>query len=432
MARRRVHKYVTLPAATLTLVLAATACGGDGGDGSGDGGSTDTLQVWIMEGTNPDATAFFDAANDAYTEETGIEVEVEFVPWADAQDKISTAIAGGTTPDVIELGTTFTPEFADAGALHDLSGYIDDPSRFQQEMYEMGVIDDAAYGVPWYASIRSIIYRKDIFEEHGHEEPTSWDELRETALDLAEAEEDMIGFPVPGQAQYSVMPWIWGGGGEVAVQESDGTWTSTINSPEGRAGVEFFTDLALEDDLSTTGAVNWNEIDVMETLADEQSIMAISNSSNPKAIIESNPDLEGKLGVFTLPGQDGGYMDSFAGGSLLSVFEGTGNEEAGWQYVDLLTSGEYFERWGEESGFFPAGVDEIQAYADSGDPLVEPFAVQLLEAGRATPAVPAWSQVEAEGIIVGMQQDILNGNATVEEATDSAAEAIENILNEGS
>ena len=428
MARKRPHEYVPLPAATLALVLAATACGGTGGGG----GDTDTLQVWIMEGTNPDASEFFDSVNEAYTEETGIDVEVEFVPWADAQDKITTSIAGGTVPDVIELGTTFTPEFADAGALYDLSGHIDDPSRFQQEMYEMGVVDGAAYGVPWYASIRSIIYRKDIFEEHGHEEPTNWEELRETALDLAEAEEDMIAFPVPGDAQYSVMPWVWGGGGELAVEEADGTWTSTLNSPEGRAGVEFFTDLALEDGLSTTGGVNWNEIDVMEQLSDEQAIMAISNSSNPKAIIENNPDLEDALGVFVLPGQEEGYTESFAGGSLLSVFAGTGNEEAGWRYVDLLTSGEFFERWGEESGFFPAGVTEIEEYANSEDPLVQPFAIQLLEAGKSTPAVPAWSQVEAEGVIVKMQQDILNGNATVEEATDTAAEAIENILNEGS
>lgn len=428
MARRRAHEYVPLPAATLALVLAATACG-DGGTG---GGGTDTLQVWIMEGTNPDASEFFDSVNEAYTEQTGIDAEVEFVPWADAQDKITTAIAGGTMPDVVELGTTFTPEFADAGALHDLSGYIDDPSRFQQEMYEMGVIDDAAYGVPWYASIRSIIYRKDIFEEHGHEEPANWEELRETAIDLAEAEEDMIAFPVPGDAQYSVMPWVWGGGGELATQEADGTWTSTLDSPEGRAGIEFFTDLALEDGLSTTGAVNWNEIDVMEQLSDEQAIMAISNSSNPKAIIANNPDLEDKLGVFVLPGQEDGHTESFAGGSLLSVFEGTGNEEAGWQYVDLLTSGEFFERWGEESGFFPAGVAEIEEYSNSDDPLVQPFAIQLLEAGKSTPAVPAWSQVEAEGVVVKMQQDILNGNATVEEATATAAEAIENILNEGS
>ncbi|MET9783048.1 sugar ABC transporter substrate-binding protein [Nocardiopsis alba] len=423
MARRRAHQYVSLPAASLALVLAATACGDDN--------TSDALQVWIMEGTNPDASAFFDAANEAFTEETGMDVEVEFVPWADAQDKISTAIAGGTVPDVIELGTTFTPEYAAAGALHDLSGYIDAPSRFHQEMYEMGVVDDAAYGVPWYASIRSIIYRKDIFEEHGHEEPTSWEELRETALDLAEAEEDMIVFPVPGQAQYSVMPWIWGGGGELAVQEPDGTWTSTVDSPEGRAGVEFFTGLALEDGLSTTGAVNWNEIDVMESLSDEKSIMAISNSSNPKAILEANPDLEGKLGAFVLPGRESGYTDSFAGGSLLSVFEGTGNEEAGWRYVDMLTGTDLFDRWGEESGFFPAGVEQIETYAESDDPLVRPFATQLLDAGRSTPALPAWSQVEAEGVLVGMQQDILNGNATVDEATENAAATIERLLNEG-
>ena len=431
MARRRVHRYVPLPAATLALVLAATACngGGDGGDGGGD---TDSLQVWIMEGTNPDATEFFDDANAAFTEETGIDVEVEFVPWADAQDSISTAIAGGTFPDVVELGTTFTPEYADAGALHDLSGYIDDPSSYNQEMYEMGVIDDAAYGVPWYASIRSIIYRTDIFEEHGHDVPENWDELRETAIDLAEAEEDMIAFPVPGDAQYSVVPWIWGAGAEVAVEEEDGTWTSTINSEEGRAGVEFFTGLSLEDDLSTTGAVNWNEIDVMESLSDEDAIMAISNSSNPMAILESNPDLEGRIGAFTLPGQESGYTDSFAGGSVLSVFEGSGNEEAGWQYVEHLTDDEFSTRWAEDTGFFPGGADEIAEYAASDDELVQPFAVQLDEAGRGTPVTPAWGQVEAEGVLVGMQQDILNGNATVEEATDNAAETIENILNEGS
>lgn len=430
MARRRAHKYVPLPAATLALVLAVTACGGGGGGDAG--GDTDSLQVWIMEGTNPDASAFFEEANAAFTEETGIDVEVEFVPWADAQDKISTAIAGGTNPDVLELGTTFTPEYADAGALHDLSGYIDDPSQYNEEMYEMGVIDDAAYGVPWYASIRSIIYRQDIFEEHGHDVPENWDELRETALDLADAEDDMIAFPVPGEAQYSVMPWIWGGGGELAVEEADGTWTSTINSDEGRAGVEFFTGLAMEDDLSTTGAVNWNEIDVMESLTDERSIMAISNSSNPKAIIEGNPELEGKLGAFALPGQDGGYTDSFAGGSLLSVFEGTGNEEAGWEYVAHLTDDEFSSRWAEDTGFFPGGADEIAEFAASDDPLVQPFAIQLDEAGRSTPVTPAWGQVEAEGVIVGMQQDILNGNATVEEATDDAAETIERILNEGS
>ena len=47
------------------------------------------------------------------------------------------------------------------------------------------------------------------------------------------------------------------------------------------------------------------------------------------------------------------------------------------------------------------------------------------------PVTPAWTQVEAEKVVVGMQQDILNGEATVEEATESAADEIERILNGG-
>ncbi|WP_017572359.1 sugar ABC transporter substrate-binding protein [Nocardiopsis halotolerans] len=427
MARRRTHKYVPLPAAAAALVLAATACGTGGNGAAG----TDSLLVWIMQGTNPDETGFFEAANTAFTDETGIEVEVEFVPWQDAQNKISTAIAGGTMPDVAELGNTFTPGFADAGALHDLSGYGIDTDRYIPGLMEMGQIDGGVYGVPWYASIRSIVYRTDVFEEHDLEVPENWDELRETALTLSEAEEDMIAFPVPGDAQYSVMPWIWGGGGEIAVQESDGTWVSGIDSEEGRAGMEFFTGLALEDDTSTTGAVNWNEINVMESVAEGEAAMAILGSANPKAILEANPDMEGKLGAFTLPGQDGGYMPSFAGGSLLSVFEGTGNEEAAWRYVQHLTGEEFAMRWAEETGFFPGVTDRVDAFSASADPILEPFAVQLSEASRGVPVTPAWGQVEAQKVLVGMQQDILNGEATVEEATADAANEIERILNGG-
>ncbi|MFD6949981.1 sugar ABC transporter substrate-binding protein [Nocardiopsis sp. TSRI0078] len=429
MARRRTHEYVPLPAAAAAaaLVLTATACGTGGGDTS----DTDSLLVWIMQGTNPDETGFFEAANTAFTDETGVEVEVEFVPWQDAQNKISTAIAGGTTPDVAELGNTFTPGFADAGALHDLSGYGVDTSQYIPGLMEMGQIGEGVYGVPWYASIRSVVYRSDLFEEHGLEVPEDWDGLRETALALSEAEEDMIAFPVPGDAQYSVMPWIWGGGGEIAVEGPDGTWTSQVDSEGSRAGIGFFTDLALEDGTSTTGAVNWNEIAVMEAVAEEEAAMAILGSANPKAILEANPDLEGRLGSFTLPGREGGYMPSFAGGSLLSVFEGTGDEEAAWQYVQHLTGDEFAMRWAEETGFFPGVASGVDEFSASADPVLEPFAVQLQEASRGVPVTPAWTQVEAEKVLVGMQQSILNGEATVDEATEEAANEIERILNGG-
>ena len=118
-----------LPVAVLaTAAFGLTACaggsnGGDSGDVSAEG---ETLNVWIMEGTNPDSEAFFDEVGDAFTEETGAELNVEFVQWADAHDRFVTSIAGGTTPDVAETGTTWTAEFADAGALAPIGDFVED------------------------------------------------------------------------------------------------------------------------------------------------------------------------------------------------------------------------------------------------------------------------------------------------------------------
>ena len=77
------------------------------------------------KGTNPDSTAFFDEVGTAFKEKTGADLDVQMVPWASAKEKFATAIAGGTTPDVAEVGNTWTAEFAEAGALVDLTSRVE-------------------------------------------------------------------------------------------------------------------------------------------------------------------------------------------------------------------------------------------------------------------------------------------------------------------
>lgn len=412
-------------AAVLTaLALTAAGCGGGGGgDDAADG-----LQVWIMEGTNPDATDYFEAVGERYEEETGTPVDVEFVPWADAHDRFTKGMAGGTLPDVAELGTTFTPEFAQLGALVDLSGQAGDTSVYNEALVEAGTFDGGLYGMPWYAGVRSVIYRTDVFEEHGLEVPENWDELRETAVTISEEEDDMVAFPVPGDAAYSVMPFIWGAGGDIA-QESGGTWEGGLASAESREGLSFYTDLALEDGVSSTGAATWKETDVQDNFVDGNVAMAISGSWTPRAIEEADPELAENLGAFPIPGPEGGYSPSFLGGSHLGVFEGA-DTEAAWAYIELLTGDEFARRWTEESTYFPGKQAQIEALADSDDPLVRPFAVQILEASRVAPVSPKWGEVEGAQVIPGMTQSVLNGDATVEEATETANTEIEDTLNQ--
>ncbi|WP_067963855.1 sugar ABC transporter substrate-binding protein [Nocardiopsis trehalosi] len=423
MARTHVLPVAALVA---TLSLVATSCGG--GEGGGEGA---TLDVWIMEGTNPDATAYFDEVAAQFTEQTGAEVNVEFVPWADAHEKFVTAMAGGTMPDVAEVGTTWTPEFADAGGLIDLTERAGDTAAYSEGLVEAGTVDGQLYGLPWYAGVRSVVYRTDVFEELDLEEPTTWEELRETAITIAEERDDITAFPVPGDAEYSLMPFVWGAGGEIAVEEG-GTWTSGIDSAEAREGISFYTDLALEDGVSSTGATTWKETDVQDNFISGDVAMAISGSWTPTAILEAAPDLEGKIDAFPIPGPEGGYSPSFLGGSHLAMFNGTEDEDLAWEYIQLLTNEDNAARWSEETTYFPGKQDQITPYTESDDPLVQPFALQMAESGKGVPATQNYGKVQGEMVLQTMVQAILNGDASVEEATATAAEDIESILNEGS
>src|SRR5690606_35605713 len=177
---KRILSAVAL-GAVATLGLAACSGGGTGNGGGAADGKGQELTVWIMKGTNPDSTAFYDAVSTEFEKETGATVTIEEVQWADAHDRFVTSIAGGTTPDIAETGTTWTAEFADAGALLPIDEYVDAEKDLRGDLVagleEAGTYDGELYGMPWYAGVRSLVYRTDVFDELGLDAPQSWDDI---------------------------------------------------------------------------------------------------------------------------------------------------------------------------------------------------------------------------------------------------------------
>ena len=56
-------------------------------------------------------------------EHPDIEVEVQKLPWTAAHEKLLTAYAGDTLPDLCQLGNTWIPEFAALDALEPLDAF---------------------------------------------------------------------------------------------------------------------------------------------------------------------------------------------------------------------------------------------------------------------------------------------------------------------
>jgi N,N'-diacetylchitobiose transport system substrate-binding protein len=438
--RRRTRLVVGLA----VLGLLTAACGSNSDDDntsfSGNGnekvdGSGETLTLWIMQGTNKKAESYFDDVTTAFKDETGADLDVKYVEWAVAHDKFTNAMAGGTTPDVAEVGTTWTPEFADAGALLDLTDQVDTAGLDKDlvpGLVEAGTYDGGLYGMPWYGGIRSVVYRTDVFEKAGVEPPTTWDEFIQVADKVKAAEPDMITFPVPGDSEYGVDPWIWGAGGEIATQNDDGTYTAAIDSPEAQEGISFYTDLATEHDYSTPAATTWDEADLSDAFTKGDAAMMIAGSWTPPALEEANPDLKGKIGAFPIPGEDGGLSPSFLGGSHLGIFNTTKDPDLAWALVRLMSTGKYAEEWGSQTGFFPGTKTLLDKIEAENDPTVAPFAKQAAEASKSVPVTPKYGQIQGQKTISAMLQSILSGKASVEDASKQAAEEMDKIFSSGS
>ncbi|GAA4835332.1 sugar ABC transporter substrate-binding protein [Luteimicrobium xylanilyticum] len=426
---RRTKFYPIAAAATvLTLTLAACSGGGDDDSGSGKG---KTLDVWIMKGTNPDSEPFFADVAKAFKEETGATLKVEYVEWADAHDRFVTAIAGGTTPDVAETGTTWTPEFADAGALAPLDDYVKKDNLgddLVKGLVEAGTYDDKLYGMPWYAGVRSLVYRKDLFDKLGLKAPTTWAELESDAQAIKKANPKMLGVAVPGDAEFTVYPWVWGAGGQVATQ-SGGQWTSGLDSAEARKGISFWTGLATKDKLSSAGATTWKETDVLDAFANGDVGMAVMGSWTPAAITEKNPDMKGKFAAVPIPGENGGIAPSVLGGSHLSMFNTAKDKDLAWDFIKLMTTGKFAQEWADDSGYFPGQTSLLDKAVKSTDPLVAPFAKQFVDGGASVPVSPNFGAVQAKKTTSVMMQSILSGKSSVDDATTAAAQEMTSLLN---
>ena len=389
------RRQVLAAGAAGSAALALSACGGDDGGGEVDGEGK-TITMWLMEGTNANTSEYVTALSEAFTEQTGATLDVQVQPWDGAHDKFVTAMAGGTGPDVAEVGTTWVPEFADAGGIDDLTDDIEADGLAEgliEGLAEAGTLEGRMYGMPWYAGVRSILANGEMLDEAGvNEQPESWDDLLSMITTLEEHNSDWIPFPIQGGSIFAAMPFVWGAGGEIATEDG-GSWTAAINQPEAVEGLEWYTDLALEHDSSTSAANTWLETDTLAEFLQETVPMFITGSWVPATIRADNPELADKLVAFTLPAKDSAVAPSFLGGSLMCRFTETQEPELAFELIKLVTTGEFATRWAEETNYFPGTEEALNEVVDAGDELTQVFATQMLDGGKSVPVTPAWGKI---------------------------------------
>jgi N,N'-diacetylchitobiose transport system substrate-binding protein len=409
--------------AVAALTLAGCASGGTGA--SEDGAE---IRVWLVGTDTPDEAREY-LVDTFEKENPGSTLVIEEQSWDGLVDRLTTSLSGSDSPDVVEVGNTQASAFTSAGAFLDLTDEYENlgGDDLLPGFVEAGTYDGKFYAAPLYSGSRLVFYKKDALAAAGLSVPTTLDQYISNAQALAAANPGKSGIWWPGQDWYNALPYIWENGGEIAVPEGE-EWDAQLSSPESIAGLEQVQEVmttassAPKDGNETSPEVGFCDGTSLQISAPswvKWSILAPADAEAPGC-----PDQEENLGVYALPGMDGGAAQVFAGGSNIGISAKSAHPELALSALEIILSDEFQTIYGE-NGLVPAklslagtlGTDEVaQAIAAA--------------AGNAklTPASPNWADVEASGILTDLFVNIAQGG-DIQALAEAADEEIEAILN---
>jgi N,N'-diacetylchitobiose transport system substrate-binding protein len=412
----RTRVFVAVIAAVALGVVAATA------SASGRHAQANKLTVWLQVDAQsgwPDIVA---AANAQFVKDhPGYTVDVQYQNWGDHLQKFDATLAGGNSPDVIEMGNTEMTKYMAAGAFADITsskGTFDNSANWLKGLAASGVYGGKLYGVPYYAGSRVVTYRTDAWAKAGIKKlPNSLAQFTADAKRLAVKNAGVKGFSpvyIAGTDWYFAMSFVYDFGGTIA-RTQGGKWVGALDSPRAIAGLTAYKNF-------------WGAVSKASKTSDENHPAPYDVYSQGSAGSIIGPGwfsccvgdkYKASSAQFVMPSHTAGKpMPGFLGGSDLAVPTTSGNKALAVDWLkDFISTNS--EKALQAKGNIPNATNLL------GTSVNERAAAQ----SWFVPAAKHWVDVENGNILRNMLATILQGKLTVKQAAQNASDNITLVLN---
>ena len=298
---------------------------------------------------------------------------------------VTTAAAGQSIGDVIEVGFDWVGQFGAAGWLTPLGAYVDATTASQTVGGNAFQYKGGLLGIPWNIDIRGSIANMTMFHKAGVDTPpTTWAEVLEGAkrIKAAGIAKYPIGVPLSNTEGTSTM-WY-------ALQRgAGGTLVSPTGAPEFASNSAAVDSLRFIRDLYSAGLVDPGSIGLKDTDVNDQfgarssaMILAASPASlgtfaDASASKTSSDDVR----FLHLPGQsdDTGLTLNF--NEALSIPKASKSKEAAALYITWRSQQQQYLKTylDPKLGGLPPTTAAIEALADQGKLLGGDDIVSLLK-----------------------------------------------------
>ncbi|MEG2436149.1 MAG: extracellular solute-binding protein, partial [Ruthenibacterium sp.] len=401
---------------TAVSTAASTAASAPAEAGAIEEGAT--LVYWPMWSETEPQGQVISAAIDAFTAETGVEVEVNWAGGRDTRKTLSPALDNGETIDVFDedverVNGTWGKYILDIQSMYDAS-----PLNGKQNATLINLAKELGGGslksVPYQPSTFQVMYNKAAFEKAKITAvPTTWDELMAACEALKGA--GVIPFTVDDAYMAAMfgyfMDRIVGFDTTKAVAGGDFTNAAVLET------AKVFEDMVKKGYIDPRAAGNAFPAG-QSTIANGEVAMYLNGTWLPNEIKKETPP-DFKWGTFALPnckeGGDGAESNQF-GSQCFAINKDSKFPNAAFALIQYLTSGEWDQKLATDTLGVPMAND-----ATWPDALVDAKACLDATTNRLTWAVDMENDANVNATIKENLAKLINGTTDAQGFADAFA-----------
>ena len=320
-------------------------------------------------------------------------LRIQPLPWSAAHEKLLTGFAGGSLPDLGQVGNSWISELTAIGAIQPVPAAMQSLVDGQfAGVVDTNRIDGRLMALPWYVDTRLQFYRKDLFAAAGYAAPpVQWDEWKR-ALHAVKRRQGGEGYaillPINEYEHLTQMALSAGAG----FLDPTGT-RGAFRDPKFRQALGFYKSLYDEKlaPLASAAQISnvWNEF--------ARGYFAVY-PSGPWTIGDMKSRLPAELqsswATAPFPGPNGPGR-STPGGSSLVVYASARDPGAAWGLVARLMTPAAQVKLQQLTGNLPPSRAVWDRAGLTADPITAAFANQL-DRTAALPKVPEWERISSE------------------------------------
>jgi arabinogalactan oligomer/maltooligosaccharide transport system substrate-binding protein len=410
------------------IALAATACGGsDSGDGekkNAGGELSGTVEFWDTSG-DAEKAFFKKVAEEFEKKHPKVDVKYVNVPFGEASNKFKNAAGGGSgAPDVMRTEVAWVADFANLGYLAPLddTAAVDNKDDYLPQAWGSTQFDGKTYAVPQVIDTLALFYNKDLLKKAGVEVPQSVEEIKNSTAEFQK--NDVTPFYLRGDDPYWFLPFLYGEGGDMLDAEAK---KITIDDEPGAKAFAVMKDLVDSKAAVTDTTNGWENM--QKSFKDGRVAMMING---PWAIEDTlaGKQFEGKednLGVAAVPAGSAG-QGAPQGGHNYSVYAGSDNLDASYEFVKYMSSAEVQKRTTEELSLLPTRTSVYEEQVVKDNQMVQ-FFKPAVDKAVERPWIAEGNSL-FEPLRVQMA-DVLTGKTKPDAAAKKSGEEYAKLLKDG-